>query len=104
MPPYTLTPQSEEDLKGIARYTLKHWGKKQSMHYAGLLEKHFRKITSGSVYSRSLSERYPQVLLSHCEHHYIFHIQPGKTQPIIIAVLHERMDMLARLKNRLDAP
>jgi len=104
MLPYKLTPQSEEDIKDIARYTLKQWGKKQSMHYAGLLEKHFRKITSKSVYSRNFSERYPQVLLSHCEHHYIFHIQSDKKPPIIIAVLHERMDMLVRLKNRLDAP
>jgi len=53
MLPYELTPQSEEDLKGIARYTLKQWGKKP---------------------------------------------------PVIIAVLHERMDMLVRLINRLDAP
>jgi len=104
MPHYELTPQSEEDLKGIARYTLKQWGKKQSMHYAGILEKHFRMITSKAVYSRSFSERYSQVLVSHCEHHYIFYLQPDKKIPIIIAVLHERMDMLVRLKNRLDTP
>ena len=101
---YELTPQSEEDLKGIARYTLKQWGKKQSMHYAGILEKSFREIASKAAYSRSFSERYPQVMVSHCEHHYIFYIHLDKKPPIIIAVLHERMDMLVRLKNRLNAP
>jgi len=29
MLPYVLTPSSEDDLKDIARYTLKQWGKKQ---------------------------------------------------------------------------
>ena len=38
----------------------------------------------------------------HCEHHYVFYIcLPGDNQPVIIAVLHERMDMLVRLKTRL---
>ena len=38
MLPYKLTPQAEEDIKEIARYTLKQWGKKQSMLYAGMLD------------------------------------------------------------------
>ena len=102
MLPYKLTPQAEEDIKEIARYTLKQWGKKQSMLYAGMLGNHFRKITAGSAHSRSFSEHYPQVKVSHCEHHYIFYIHPDKKPPVIIAVLHERMDMLARIENRLN--
>jgi len=102
MLPYELTPHAEEDLKRIARYTLKEWGKKQSAHYAGLLGNHFRKIASGAVHSHRFSERYPQLKVSHCEHHYIFYIHPDKKPPVIIAVLHERMDMLVRLRDRLD--
>jgi len=37
MLPYSLTQQAERDIKGIARYTLKQWGKDQSMRYAGKL-------------------------------------------------------------------
>jgi len=101
MQPYQLTLHAEEDIKGIARYTLKQWGKNQSMRYAGMLERYFRKIASGTVYSHSFSGNYPQVKVCHCEHHYIFYIQPDRKQPVIIAVLHERMDMLVRLKKRL---
>jgi len=101
MQPYQLTLHAEEDIKGIARYTLKQWGKDQSMRYAGMLERCFREIATGAVYSRSFSESYPQVKVCHCEHHYIFYIHPDKKPPIIIAVLHERMDMLVRLKKRL---
>jgi len=102
MLPYRLTLQAEEDMKGIARYTLGQWGKGQSMRYAVKLERCFREIVAGAVHSRSFSERYPQVKVSHCEHHYIFYIHPlDDKPPVVIAVLHERMDMLVRLKKRL---
>jgi len=101
MLPYSLTQQAERDIEDIARYTLKQWGKDQSMRYAGMLERCFREIATGAVYSRSFSGSYPQVKVCHCEHHYIFYIHPDKKPPIIIAVLHERMDMLVRLKKRL---
>ena len=98
---YELTGPAEEDLKDIARYTLTEWGKKQSLHYAALLEKRFCEIAARTAISRSFSDRAPQVLVSRCEHHYIFYIHPEKKSPRIIAILHERMDMLKRLKNRL---
>jgi len=102
MSPYTLTRLAEEDIKDIARYTLKQWGKKQSVHYASLLGNHFRAIASGSVCSHTVSEANPYLKVSHCEHHYVFYIHRDKQVPVIIAVLHERMDMLRRLKSRLD--
>lgn len=102
MQPYELTPSAEEDLKDIARYTLKQWGKNQSLHYAGLLERRFLEIADRSCFSRSFSERYSQIQVTRCEHHYIFYIYPEGKRPCIIAVLHERMDKLTKLENRLN--
>lgn len=102
MLPYDLTELAEDDLKEIARYTLKNWGKKQSLHYAGLLEKRFREIADGIAHTKPFSNRYSQVRVSRCEYHYIFYIHSEKKRPCIIAVLHERMDILKQLKNRLD--
>lgn len=102
MQEYELTPSAQADLKEIARYTLNEWGKKQSLHYAELLDAGFRKIAAKSAYSRNFSERFPQIRISRCEHHYIFYVHPDNKPPRIIAVLHERMDMLAQLKNRLE--
>ena len=99
---YELTDSAQEDLKDIARYTLTEWGEKQSLHYAALLEKRFCEIAARTAYSRPFSNRFPQVLVSRCEHHYIFYIHPERTPPRIIAILHERMSMLKRLKKRLD--
>ena len=64
MQPYELTLSAHEDLKEIVRYTLTKWGKKQSLHYAGLLEKPFRKIAERTACSRTFSNRCPHALLS----------------------------------------
>ncbi|MBP1149524.1 MULTISPECIES: type II toxin-antitoxin system RelE/ParE family toxin [unclassified Methylocaldum] len=101
MLPYELTAPAEEDLREIARYTLEQWRQRQALRYAGLLDKHLREIAARTVPSRSFSERYPQVRVSRCEHHYIFYIHPEEKPPRIIAVLHERMETLTRLKSRL---
>jgi len=102
MQPYVLTPSAEDDLKEIARYTLKKWGKKQSLQYASLLETRLLEIADRTSFSRSFSEIYPQIQVTRCEHHYIFYIHPEGKRPCIIAILHERMDWVARLKFRLD--
>ena len=102
MQAYKLTVSAEMDLKEIARYTLRKWGKKQSLHYAKLLEEGFLRIVSRSAFSRTFSDKYPEVYVSQCENHYIFYIHPENKPPCIIAVLHERMDMLAWLKKRLN--
>jgi plasmid stabilization system protein ParE len=92
---------AEDDIKDIARYTLKQWGKKQSLQYAALLEESFLDIVGGTSLSRAFSEHYPQIQVTRCEHHYIFYTHLEGQRPCIIAVLHERMDRVAKLKNRL---
>jgi toxin ParE1/3/4 len=99
---YELTTSAQEDLKGIARYTLTKWGKAQSLRYAELLEKRFLEIAERTVFSRSFSERFPQILVTRCEHHYIFYVHPENKPPRIMAILHENMDLLKRLAHRLD--
>ena len=102
MVPYDLTPAAEADLREIARYTLRQWGKQQQRRYARLLETCFRGIATNTVISRTFSERYPHVRLTRCEHHYVFCLLPDGKKPCIIAVRHERMDFLARLEDRLS--
>lgn len=102
MQPYELAPQAEDDLKEIARYTLKQWGKAQSMRYANILETRFLEIANRTALSRPFSKNYPHIRVSRCEHHYVFFIHPEGKRPCIIAILHERMDMVARLHGHLD--
>ena len=102
MLPYELTRFAEEDIKEIARYTIEKWGENQSLQYVALLDNRFCEIAEKTAYSRTFSKRFPQILVSRCEHHYIFYLHPEGKPPRIIAVLHERMNMLARLEDRLD--
>jgi toxin ParE1/3/4 len=101
MLPYVLTQLAENDIKEIARYTLNQWGKIQSLRYANVLEKRFQEIADSTAISRSFSNLYPQIRVTHCQHHYIFYVHDEGKRPCILAVLHERMDLVSRLQNRL---
>ena len=103
MPAYELTPEAEADLEGIAEYTLREWGAEQQAHYAALLEAGFTRIADGAAIPRRFSEHYSHVFVTRCEHHYVFYIRPeGTPAPRILAVLHERMNLIARLRDRLE--
>jgi len=101
MPPYRLTPAAQDDLREIARHTLAKWGKAQALRYGETLEKRFQAIADKTALRRTFSERFPQVFVTRCEHHYIFFLHPEGQPSCILAVLHERMDFVAWLGKRL---
>jgi toxin ParE1/3/4 len=91
----------DEDLINIARYTFESWGIDQAKRYAAKLEKHFQGIAQGSVHTRIFLKLRPKLRYSRSQYHVVFHLVRTNDTPLIIAVLHERMDLMARLKNRL---
>ncbi len=40
-------------------------------------------------------------MYSRCEHHYVFFMTRDDACPLILAVLHENMDLIARISERL---
>ena len=99
---FTLTPCAKKDLADIARYTVKKWGKPQALKYASLLDIHFESIAQGKDISRIVFPNNQIVHVCRCKYHYIFYLKKDAT-PIILAVLHERMDLMERLKERLPS-
>ncbi|MEZ5918976.1 MAG: type II toxin-antitoxin system RelE/ParE family toxin [Alphaproteobacteria bacterium] len=97
---YDLTPAAKADLANIARYTADKWGKAQAIKYAELLDQCFLRIADGKDRSKTILPKNDAVHVCRCEHHYVFYIQT-KEKPVVIAVLHERMDLMKRLKERL---
>jgi len=91
----------DEDLKNIARYTVETWGIDQAKRYAAKLEKHFQGIAQGTVPLSTFLKHRPELRYSRCQHHVVFHLVRRNDTPLIIAVFHERMDLMTRLKNRL---
>lgn len=40
--------------------------------------------------------------VSRCQHHYVFFVRDEISNVLILAVLHENMDLIARIRDRLE--
>ena len=84
----------------IIRYTRKEWGSTQVRRYIGKLEQGIQDIAAGRGSFKVMSELYPNLRMAHCEHHYIFCLPRRKAPAMIVAIFHERMDLMKRLAAR----
>lgn len=98
---YTLTPDAENDLVAIATYTIATWGLEQAARYEAALESCFESLADGSARSKAPIAHRPELRVVRCEHHYVFVRLEEEAPPLILAVLHEKMDLMERLKDRL---
>ena len=101
---YVLSGAAVADLRGIARYTRKQWGSAQARHYRNKLEQGMARLAAGQGPLKDMSAIYPAMSMAHCEHHFIFGLLRENAPALIVAVFHERMDLLARLAQRLNEP
>src|SRR2546429_1743243 len=97
---YKLTEQAKEDLIEIWNYSADMWGEVQADRYLRKLESGFERIARGELVSKRPLPTFENVRSVRCEHHYVFFL--SSSPPIILAVLHEKMDFISRLKNRLS--
>jgi plasmid stabilization system protein ParE len=98
---YLLTDAAEADLRGIIRYTGTQWGDAQVRSYITQLERGIGRLAAGEGAFKPLSEIHPALRMAHCEHHYVFCLSREDAPALIVAILHERMDLMARLAGRL---
>jgi len=98
---YVLTAEAEADLRGLIRYTRKQWGDAQLRRYIGKLEQRIAALAAGQGAFKDLSALFPALRVARCEHHYIFCLPRERAPALIVAILHERMDLITRLGNRL---
>jgi len=101
---YVLSGAAAADLRGIARYTRKQWGSAQARHYRDELEQSMTRLAARQGPLKDMSAVYPTMSMARCEHHCIFGLLRENAPALIVAVFHERMDLLARLAQRLDEP
>jgi toxin ParE1/3/4 len=101
MLPYVLTADAEQDLLEVARYTLVHWGSDMLKQYRDGLKEAFHAIATKALPGRSFSSTFPHLLVAKYRYHYIFYIHGASPKPVIIGIIHERRDIVTRLKERL---
>lgn len=99
---YVLTDEAEADLRGVIRHTRKHWGDAQVRSYIASLEQGFVDLAAGQGPFKDMGELYPSLCMARCGHHYVFCWRREHAPALIVAILHERMDMLGRLAARLE--
>ena len=103
MTAYVLTAEAEADLRNVIRYTRKQWGAAQVRHYIANLEKGIASLAAGEGYFRDMGELYPELRVARCEHHYVFYLPRERAPTLVVAIFHERMDLMTRLADRINA-
>ncbi|MCL1826049.1 MAG: type II toxin-antitoxin system RelE/ParE family toxin [Betaproteobacteria bacterium] len=99
---YVLTEAAEADLRGIIRYTRKRWGDAQVRRYIVKLKQGIARLAAHQGAFKDMSALYPALLMAHCEHHYVFCLPRENAPALIVAIFHERMDLMVRLAQRLS--
>lgn len=98
---YVLLAAAEADLRAIVRYTRKQWRSEQARSYVTRLAQAIETIAAAQGPYRDMNALYPGLRMARCEHHYIFCLPREKAPALIVAIFHERMDLIARLGDRL---
>lgn len=98
---YILTDAAEADLRGIIRHTRKQWGNAQVRRYIAKLEQGIARLAGRQGAFKDMSALYPALRMAHCKQHYVFCLSREDAPALIVAIFHERMDLMARLADRL---
>ena len=99
---YVLTKGAAADLREITQHTVAQWGQAQCRAYVAELEKAAEAVAKGEGVFKDMSAVIPGLRVVRCGKHYIFCMPQKEGLPLILAILHERMEIIERLKNRLS--
>ena len=100
---YLLKEEAEADLRDIIDYTRNQWGDAQARRYLARLKQGIARLADGQGAFKDMSAIYPLLRMARCEHHYIFCLPREGAPAWVVAIFHERMDLPARLAQRLNA-
>lgn len=99
---YVLTGAAEADLREVIRHTREHWGGAQVRRYIAKLEEGISRLAGRQGTFKDMGALYPALRVARCEHHYVFCLLREDAPALIVAIFHERMDLMARLADRLE--
>lgn len=100
-PLYELSIDAQHDIESILEYTLENFGPAQVETYGANLIKCVEDLAMEQGGYKTLTRGNRKVRMLHCHKHFIFGIQRPSKPLLVIAVLHERMDLMRRLTGRI---
>jgi toxin ParE1/3/4 len=98
MASFKLTNKAVADLSEIWEYTVEQWSEKQADKYYKLLIDGCSEIAKNALKGKSYFDVYPGVLGRQFSKHIIFYRIISPKSILIIRILHEQMDLKARLE------
>lgn len=101
MSSYQRSRAAVQDWQGIVEYTLEQHGIAQTEKYTASLTLCMEDIAPGNGHFKDIEVNGRVVRIKHCQKHYIFALIRVNTLMIVIAIFHERMDLISRLQDRL---
>jgi toxin ParE1/3/4 len=99
---FAFHPTAEAELREIVRYTRKEWGAAQAREYAAKLHHCIAVLATGNKPYRDMTSLHPGLRMARCGGHYVFCLLRQDAPALVVAILHERMDILVRLEQRLN--
>jgi toxin ParE1/3/4 len=90
VPAYSVARLAVSDLKSILRYTMKNWGRAQTVRYKQGLQNCFQFLAENRSLGRSCDSIHPGLRRFEIGKHVVFYIpEPGGV--LIVRVLHQQM-------------
>jgi len=96
MPAYRLTKKALDDLRSIARYTEKTWGREQRNKYLSNMNSSFQMLANEPQLGRTCDEIKQGYRKHHLGRHLIFY-RLIASRVEIIRILHDSMDVDSHL-------
>jgi len=97
MPNFSLTEAAKSDLKNIARFTQKRWGREQRNHYLKTLDDCFHQLSSNPAMGKVCDEIRPGYYKFPTGSHVVYYRNKSNEQIEIVRILHENMDVNIQL-------
>jgi toxin ParE1/3/4 len=99
--PFELSPEADADVDGIFDYTAQTWGAEQAYKYLLQINTCAERIGTGKGVYKDLSNIRHALRSMRCQQHGIFFVRMEDMSARIVGVLHAKMDLLARIAERL---
>lgn len=98
---YVYTRQAEAELREIVRYTTREWGAAQARAYSRQIDAVASALAAGQSVFKDWGDLLPGLRMQAAGSHYVFCLHRPGQAALVLAILHERMDLMTRLKDRL---
>lgn len=104
IPKFSLTEKAKSDLKAIARFTQKRWGREQRNLYLKSLDDCFRQLSSNPAMGRVCDGIKPGYLKFPAGSHVVYYRNRADNSILVVRILHEAMDVEFQFSGKMNNP